>query len=730
MSDPDTVEQNLIIPNNQAAPYTGALGSNEAVYINAYVDGEMKQVPVFTEIRQPAIIDSASEMVSKAYNDQLCIYVVDENGYYHIRSLGYARDEYNSYSGLECDDASILSSDNEKDMFIQTNAQMTSSVQRINGSELYLGSREKVDSVLANENSKIIIKYNLADSGTTEYVTFEYNSLIHRSLSRGGHANLGLSFPFDRMTYLLSNDVDSNKREDLVVIYGEITQYDDSGYDLEFNGNASGSPSGTSKNFSAKGYTVRQCSSVVEKNGTVKYEGLYDHGIQFDNVMNLDASCFNRLRIRMKTDAEIPEGEVASFYFKRNGETAFTENRSYSLRFQECAGVDSDGWLIFDVDLSNVSMWQGTITGFRFDPTNIAGTYEVDYIRFLRGTTYNYDPVTPEELKANGYTENRILMDENYENGFDVRPIINNYNEIGHFEYTGSGDDSNNLWAICPWWTHNSDGLKPEEATNCIWNNRDTTLGEYTIGDDKGTTRLSVNPNDPEGTVVSFTLNGSKIYNGTPHYKDDASTPNINEENRKWWPHLLIEQDVSICPIDDPERTSAGAERIFVEYDIRMPSYTPSPVEEGTNRCQFLAYFYLRPKDEWPKTKNRIWFGLGLFDDHGGISQTQTWAPDSAAHQYIYCIPGETIYEGMENSYYEMVKDAEDTVSSNEWRHFCVDITPHIERAVEWINRDNGFGKEVTKDDLFFDGVNIGFEIHGNVDCTFEIRNFNMVSYN
>ncbi len=709
----------------------GALGSGEAVYISAFIDGEMKQIPVFTGIRLPSIIEGDSSMVvSSAYNEQLCIYVVDMYGFYHIRSLGYAKDGYNSYIGLECVDASILASDNENDMFIQTDGKMISSVQRIKGSKLYLGSREKVDSVLANEDTKIVVKYNLFDSGTTEYVTFGYNSLIHRSLSSSGYADLGLTFPFERISYLLANDTESDETEELLVLFGEITMYDGCEYNLEFNGTASGAPTDSKKNFYGKDYTVRQCVSVVEKDGVLKYEGLYDQGVQVSKTMNLDASVYNRLRIRMKADHSVADSESATFYFMRNDDTSFTEQRSYSLSFLDCAAVDSEGWLIFEIDLSNLSIWHGTITGFRFDPTNLAGTYEIDYIRFLQGTTYNYETVTPEELKANGYIENRILLDEDFKNGFDVRPIINNYNEIGHFEYTGSGDDSNNLWAICPWWTHNSDGLKPEEATNCIWNNRDTTLGEYTIGDDKGTTRLSINPDDPEGTVVSFTLNGSKIYNGTPHYKDDTSTPDINEENRKWWPHLLIEQDASICPIDDPERTSADAERIFVEYDIRMPSYTPSPVEEGTNRCQFLAYFYLRPKDEWPNTKNRIWFGLGLFDDQGGIAQTQTWSPDSAAHQYIYCIPGETIYEGMENSYYEVVKDATDTVSSNEWRHFCIDITPHIERAVEWINRDNGFGKEVTKEDLFFDGVNIGFETHGNVDCTFEIRNFNMVSYN
>lgn len=726
MNNPAIVSQRLIIPTNSVAPYTGAHGDGTATFISALVDGKMVSVPVYTEQRKPEILTAMSE-VSSEYADKLCIYVVDNDGLYHIRALGNSIDKYGAYNGIERSDSSILSSKNASDMFIENDASLLSSVQRISFGEMYLGSRENVDSVLADENTKIIIKYNLAGSGTTEYVTFDYNSIVYRSLSKNGYTNLGLNFPFEKMTYLLANDTSSTKKEKLVAIYGEITQYDDSEYDLEFDGNVSGKPV-DGKNFSTGNYTVRLCSDVVEKNGTVTYNGFHDHGIVFKSI-NINADVYNRVRIRMRAEADIPETESTNFYFIRNGIGGFSEDKTYLYKFLNCAGIDSEGWLIFDVDLSNMSKWYGQITGFRFDPVNTAGKFEIDYIRFLKGTTYNYEEISDEELKANGLEPTRILLDEGFENGFDVRPIINSYTEIGHFEYTGSGDDSNNVWAIGPWWSHNSDGLHPEDATNCIWRNRDETLGEYTIGDDKGTTRVSINPDDPKGTAVSLTLNGSKIYNGTPHIKDDSSTTGVDESNRKWWPHLLIEQDDSICPIEDVERNSADAERIFVEFDIRMPKYVASPVKEGTNKCQFLAYFYLRCKDEWPKPKNRIWFGLGLFDDGGSISEHQTWTPDSAANQFIYCIPGESIYKGMENSFYALTKDTTEMVSANEWRHYRVDITPHIDRAVEWINRDNGFKKQVTKEDLYFDGVNIGFEIHGNVDCTFEIRNFNMVAY-
>ena len=93
----------------------------------------------------------------------------------------------------------------------------------------------------------------------------------------------------------------------------------------------------------------------------------------------------------------------------------------------------------------------------------------------------------------------------------------------------------------------------------------------------------------------------------------------------------------------------------------------------------------------------------------------------------MYGMPMAVVYDGIENSFNPSKGVA---AVSDEWKHIRLDITPHIDRAIEWANRDNIFEMEVTKEDMFFNGVNIGYEIHGNYDCTFEFKNFNMVSYN
>ena len=100
----------------------------------------------------------------------------------------------------------------------------------------------------------------------------------------------------------------------------------------------------------------------------------------------------------------------------------------------------------------------------------------------------------------------------------------------------------------------------------------------------------------------------------------------------------------------------------------------------------------------------------------------------------MYCIPQETVFGGMENSFLDSKTVNDKTtytpVPTDEWKTLRIDFTPHIDKVVDWANRDNVFGREIAKEDLYFGGVNIGFETHGNVDCTFEIRNFDLVSYN
>ena len=163
---------------------------------------------------------------------------------------------------------------------------------------------------------------------------------------------------------------------------------------------------------------------------------------------------------------------------------------------------------------------------------------------------------------------------------------------------------------------------------------------------------------------------------------------------------------------------------MFVEFDIRVTDFKDTINTQGNNVFSFLIYYYLQT-DKSPS--DLIWFGLKAINKLGANSSINPgWSPDSAAHQYMYGIPQVVIFDGLENT----LNPEPGKIVLNEWKHVRLDVTPHIDRAVEWANRDKAFGTVVTKEDLYFSGVNIGFEIHGNYDATVEFKNFNMVSYN
>lgn len=268
---------------------------------------------------------------------------------------------------------------------------------------------------------------------------------------------------------------------------------------------------------------------------------------------------------------------------------------------------------------------------------------------------------------------------------------------------------------------------------------QETVNGVYSIKDDAGSKEIKVYNADVNGDkvsdeVVSITLNNSKFYpTGTPYKRWISGT---TDESNLWhfWPHLLIEQDTSSQPVSivggklTDEKYDAGADRIFVEFDIKFSNLSKNynSGSDGTS-MSFMLYSYLRPKSI-PGTL--IWFGMGLADDATPSDTTAiSWGRDSGANTYMYFIPEEIIYGGIENSLsYKVAKNASD---KNDWVHVKLDLTPHIDKAIEWATAEDAYGLGVTtKDDWFFNGLNIGYECQDNVDATVELANFNFYSYN
>ena len=467
-------------------------------------------------------------------------------------------------------------------------------------------------------------------------------------------------------------------------------------YDLEFNGETC-----------PENVVIGDAESFEVKNGMLVLKP-HDRGAekkpQFDpkitvNDIVVDSDEFTKLKVRMKVDLIDPVTSTKfDFYFATEEDGTFDEKKAVHQDFREFSYIDPAGWYVMEIDLSTHDRWKGNITSFRFDPANTNGVYTLDYIRLVKG-----DPLTGashEKLLAEGYTATRLMQDEDFERGF----FISHYEKQGDHTYGKWQDycetDADPLWAILPIWN-----------TYDLVQHRDTSTDKYTLKDDKGINTIIYNP---EEKSVSMRLDATKIYEGKPH----------DPENYTWWPHLLLEQKSNWCSFDK-QRNTAAADRMFIELDAKITDFKPTTNTEGQNVCDFLIYFYLQT-DKAPGEK--IWFGMSVFrgaDLNMPVRKTG-WSPDSAANQYMYGIRGNTVYDGMENSFNYAVGK----VLMNEWKHVRLDVTQHLKTAVEWANRDNIFGIPVTVEDMYISGVNIGYEVRGNFDCTVEFKNFNMISYN
>lgn len=298
-------------------------------------------------------------------------------------------------------------------------------------------------------------------------------------------------------------------------------------------------------------------------------------------------------------------------------------------------------------------------------------------------------------IPLKGYETKELFNDGDFENGFTV---MSQHTEngagikLGNFTYNETTEEPS--WMIAQW-----------NSGPCLWENN-VSEDKYAITDGLAKT-VTYNP---EEKSVSMRLNAANVYNG------EAAT----YEN---WPHLLLEQS-PICnynELSEAEKVfyNCSADRIVLSLDIRLKDFVDTTNKDGVNAVQFLTYFYLKGTDN----NKFIWFGADLFDNRG--YQDTNWSLDKASGQMIYCLSTKDTYHLKSKSLFRNGKP----FVSDEWVHIETDLTPHIEKAMKKANESDTFSQKVSTEDFYISGTNIGFEVHGNYDCTVEIKNFKLTSY-
>ena len=289
----------------------------------------------------------------------------------------------------------------------------------------------------------------------------------------------------------------------------------------------------------------------------------------------------------------------------------------------------------------------------------------------------------------------QLFADTGFENGFTVLSMeTDNGNTVPLGDFTYSGNGSPPAWKIAQW-----------NSKYCLWAQREES-DVFTITDGR-TKTVVYNPDDRS---VSMRLNAANVYGGEPAGSSS-------------WPHLLLEQS-PIGGYDEAAESekafySCAADKMVFSLDIKMADFKDTVNKEGINAVQYLVYFYMKGVSN----NDFIWFGLNLFDSRG--LQDTYWSLDTAgSNRMIYTVSTADTYGCGLRSLFRFDKP----FVSNRWTGVKVNLTPHIKKVIEKANESNLFGRTVSASDFYISGTNIGFEIHGNYDCTVCIKNFSLTS--
>lgn len=299
--------------------------------------------------------------------------------------------------------------------------------------------------------------------------------------------------------------------------------------------------------------------------------------------------------------------------------------------------------------------------------------------------------------------QRELIPDSRFENGFTVRSQKDHENgdairDLGTFPTGCDGSE----WLIAQW-----------DSGPCLWQDRvDSAADVLTDGVSKWVTL------GKEGEV-SLRLDSSTYY---------ATKPNGAAIAGDYWPHLLLE-----CPsfhydaLPDAEKAyySCGADRLMLSLDLSFDRYarTENP-DDWVEADQFLLYFYVRSKTG----NDFVWFGVQLFDSrssYGDAYCALDGGKADASGSLIYSVGLSDVKNASDGTFWkEDVPNA-----SGNTVHIKMNLTKKLKNMlVQGISMGYFSDSVRTLDDLYIDGMNIGFETIGTFDTEVTIHRISLLS--
>ena len=163
--------------------------------------------------------------------------------------------------------------------------------------------------------------------------------------------------------------------DEIYVIAGSISKIRKEVYELHSDTSSQLSwDFNNTDNYNDMWYAENQISDFSVSGGYLNMNSSgNDPYIVLTNALGIEAKSHTRMEIRMFVSA----GNTGAIYFTNLTDENFDDNKVISFNLQP------GSFMVYDLNLSSVSGWQGVIEELRFDPTDTVGEIKIDYIKFV-----------------------------------------------------------------------------------------------------------------------------------------------------------------------------------------------------------------------------------------------------------------------------------------------------------------------------------------------------------
>ncbi len=161
---------------------------------------------------------------------------------------------------------------------------------------------------------------------------------------------------------------------------------------FEFNSDVNNEWSSVSMSLVPKGNTLVAVSTDTNE----------DPQLYTVNKLQMPAAKYTGVEIRCKYSYKNQANQKNNmkFYFTTAVDTKLDEAKSFSMWYESMDSMDE--WKTYYYDLTTLDTWNNYITMFRFDPFAGYGSFEIDYIRFVKDESYVEVPIEEREFEILG----------------------------------------------------------------------------------------------------------------------------------------------------------------------------------------------------------------------------------------------------------------------------------------------------------------------------------------